>query len=77
MLVIRLNIKNLMNSGNGNAWAISFHSSFGLNGWLYLLFCLILIALEAIEHFKLNVTEESINKILKEKNKDEFKHKKD
>lgn len=54
-----------MNSGNGSAYAVSFKSSFGLSGWLYLLFCLILIALGAIEHFKLNVTEESIKKILK------------
>lgn len=77
LVVIRLNVKNLMDSGNGSAYAVSFKSSFGLSGWLYVLFCLILIALGAIEHFKLNVTEESIKKVLKEKNMDEFKNKKD
>lgn len=65
LVVIRLNVKNLMDSGNGSAYAVSFKSSFGLSGWLYLLFCLILIAVGAIEHFKLNVTEELIKKVLK------------
>lgn len=79
LIVIHLTIKNVVNNGNGNAsaYGVSFHSSFGLSGWLYLVFCLILIALGAIEQFKLNVTEESIKNVLKEKSMDEFKNKKD
>lgn len=77
LVVIRLTIKNVVNNGNASAYGVSFHSSFGLSGWLYLVFCLILIAFGAIEHFKLNVTEESIKKVLKEKSMDEFKSKKD
>lgn len=75
LMVMKLNLKDLIGQGNAAAasYAVSFNSSFGLSGWLYLLASLVLIALGAISYFNLNVNEESIKKVIEDKNIDAFK----
>lgn len=70
LMVMKFNLRDLIGTGNNAAasYAVSFNGGFGLSGWLYLLGSLVLIGLGAISYFKLNVTEESIKKAVKEKN---------
>lgn len=78
LMVIRMNVKDAVGLGNAAAasYAVSFHSSFGLSGWLYLLCSIILILLGAIQYFKLNVTEKTIRESIDNKNIKAFSEKK-
>lgn len=78
LMVIRMNVKDAVGLGNAAAasYAVSFHSSFGLSGWLYLVCSIILILLGAIQYFKLNVTEKTIRESIDNKNIKAFSEKK-
>ena len=69
LIVIRLNVKDTVGLGNAAAasYAVSFKSSFGLSGWLYLISNVMVLSLGAIDYFHLNVTEDSVKKAIKDK----------
>lgn len=70
LIVIRLNVKDTVGLGNAAAasYAVSFKSSFGLSGWLYLISNVVVLFLGAIDYFHLNVTEESVKQAIQDKN---------
>lgn len=69
LIVIRLNVKDTVGLGNAAAasYAVSFKSSFGLSGWLYLISNVVLLFGGIIDYFHLNVTEESVKQAIQEK----------
>lgn len=68
LLVMRLNLKDIMNGGNGTTYAVSFSSGFGFSGIIYLLVTLLLLVVGVINYFSLNVTEKTLKEAYQNKN---------